>query len=70
MKEEAFRIRGKVVQVFQRHQYKIELENGHSVFGTLCGRMIKNKIWLNAGDACELEMSVYDLSKARVVRRN
>jgi translation initiation factor IF-1 len=69
MKEEAVRLRGKVVQVFQRHQYKIELENEHTVLGTLCGRMIKNRIWLSAGDACEIEMSPYDLSKARVVRR-
>ena len=69
MKEEILRLRGKVAQVFQRHQYRIELENRHNVFGTLCGRMIKNRIWLNAGDACEVEMSVYDLDKARVVRR-
>jgi translation initiation factor IF-1 len=58
IKEEVLRLRAKGVQVFQRHQYRIELENCHNVFGTLCGRMIKNRIWLNAEDACEVEISV------------
>lgn len=69
MKKDVLRLRGKVLQVFQRHQYKIQLDNKHTLLGTLCGKMIKNKIWLNVGDACEVELSVYDLGRGRVVRR-
>lgn len=69
MKESALKVKGIVIQVYQKHQYKLELDNGHLLLGNLSGKMIKNRIWLNVGDECEVEISVYDLNKGRVIRR-
>ena len=46
-----------------------ELWNKHSVLAHISGRMRKRFIRLTTGDRVKLEMSSYDLSKARIVYR-
>jgi translation initiation factor IF-1 len=50
--------------------FRLELENGHRVLGHISGRLRKNYIRILPGDKVKVEMTPYDLSKARIVFRN
>ncbi len=49
--------------------FRVELDNGHLVLATISGRMRKRWIRLTVGDRVKMEMSPYDLSKARIIWR-
>jgi translation initiation factor IF-1 len=59
-----------VMEVFPNTIFRVELENGHSIIAHASGKIRKNKIRILKGDKVEVEMSTYDLSKGRIVRRN
>jgi translation initiation factor IF-1 len=48
--------------------FRVELENGHIVIA-ISGKMRMHYIKLLPGDKVKLEMSPYDLSKARITYR-
>ena len=54
-KEEPIEVEGKVVEVLPGSRFKIELESGHMIMGTLSGKMRKNNI----------KVILYDKSKSR-----
>lgn len=60
---------GKVVEALPNTQFRVELENGHSIIAHISGRMRKNYIRLVPGDRVEVEMTPYDLTKGRIVFR-
>lgn len=68
-KEDVVKMDGKVTDVLPNATFKIKLDTGDSVLGHISGRMRKNDIKILLGDAVELEMSPYDLSKGRIVKR-
>ncbi len=68
-KEELIMFRGKVTDKLPNAMFKIELENGHQILGHMSGKMRKFKIWVTVGDDVEVEMTPYDLTKGRIVRR-
>jgi len=47
----------------------VELDNKHQVLATVCGKMRKRWVRLTAGDRVKMEMSPYDLDKARITWR-
>ncbi len=49
--------------------FRVELENGHTVIAHISGKMRLHYIKILPGDRVQLEMSPYDLSKARIVFR-
>ena len=49
--------------------FRVELDNGHQVLATISGKMRKKFVRLTAGDRVKMEMSQYDLNKARIVWR-
>jgi len=63
-------MRGKVVEALPNTQFKVELENGHSIVAHISGKMRKNYIRLVPGDSVDIEMTPYDLSKGRIVYRH
>jgi translation initiation factor IF-1 len=67
--KEVIRMRGKVVEALPNTQFKVELENGHSIIAHISGKMRKHYIRLVAGDAVDIEMTPYDLTKGRIVFR-
>ena len=67
--EAAIITEGKVVSVLPGTMFRVELENQHLVLAHLCGKMRKRFIRLTIGDRVKLEMSPYDLEKARIVYR-
>jgi translation initiation factor IF-1 len=49
--------------------FKVQLANGHVVLAHISGKLRKNFIKIAAGDNVKMEMSPYDLDKARITYR-
>ena len=49
--------------------FRVELQNKHQVLAHISGKMRKRFIRLTVGDRVKMEMSPYDLDKARIVYR-
>lgn len=64
------RITGSVEEVCKAGLFKVLAVNGTTITCHLSGKMRTNGIRLVAGDTVEVEMSVYDLTKGRIVYRN
>ena len=60
---------GKIMSVLAGTMFRVELANQHLVLAHISGRMRKRFIRLTTGDRVKLEMSPYDLNKARIVYR-
>ena len=50
--------------------FQVELENGHQVLAHISGKLRMNYIRILPGDKVTIEMSPYDLSKARIIWRD
>lgn len=68
-KEESIRIEGEVEELLPNMNFRVVLENGRPVIAHLCGKMRMRNIRVLVGDKVTVEMSPYDLSKARIVYR-
>ncbi len=68
-KQEAIEQEGKIVEALSNAMFRVELENGHIVTAHISGKMRLHYIKLLPGDKVKLEMSPYDLSKARITFR-
>ena len=68
-KEEGIKMEGKVVDVLSNAMFRVSLESGARVVGHVSGKMRQNDIRILLGDNVILEMSPYDLSKGRIIRR-
>jgi translation initiation factor IF-1 len=49
--------------------FRVELSNTHLVLAHISGKMRKRFIRLTIGDRVKMEMSPYDVDKARIVYR-
>ncbi len=68
-KEEHIEVEGVVTLVLPGTMFRVELANKHMVLATICGKMRKRWVRLTAGDRVKMEMSPYDLTKARITWR-
>ena len=68
-KEDPIELSGTVTQVLPGTIFRVELPNGHEVLAHISGRLRKNFIRISVGDQVKLEMSQYDLNKARITYR-
>ena len=60
---------GTITQALSNAMFRVELENEHIVTAHISGKMRKFYIKLLPGDKVKLEMSPYDLTKARITYR-
>jgi translation initiation factor IF-1 len=60
---------GEIKAVLAGTMFRVELANEHLVLAHISGKMRKRFIRLTLGDRVKLEMSPYDLNKARIVYR-
>ena len=49
--------------------FRVQLTNGHIVLAHISGKLRKHFIKIAAGDSVKMEMSPYDLDKARITFR-
>ncbi|MBO4543297.1 MAG: translation initiation factor IF-1 [Bacteroidales bacterium] len=68
-KEEAIEQDGVVKESLGNAMFRVELENGHIVTAHVSGKMRMHYIKILPGDKVRMEMSIYDLSKARIIFR-
>ncbi|MFI5357383.1 MAG: translation initiation factor IF-1 [Opitutales bacterium] len=62
-------VEGKIVAVLPGTMFKVQLTNGHVVLAHISGKLRKHFIKIAAGDTVKMEMSPYDLEKARITYR-
>jgi translation initiation factor IF-1 len=60
---------GVVTEVLPNTMFRVSLPNGQKVLAHISGKMRKNFIRIVPGDKVEVEMSPYDVSKARIIFR-
>jgi translation initiation factor IF-1 len=68
-RDQTIEIEGKITSVLAGTMFRVELANKHEVLAHISGKMRKRFIRLTTGDRVKLEMSPYDLNKARIVYR-
>jgi translation initiation factor IF-1 len=69
-KEEVIEMQGTVSEELPDTRYRVKLENGHEVTAYVSGKMKQRRIRVLAGDRVTLEISPYDMSKARISYRH
>ncbi len=69
MADDVVEIEGKIVSVLPGTMFRVELQNKHQVLAHISGKLRKNFIKITVGDTVKMEMSPYDLDKARIVYR-
>ena len=62
-------VEGRVIAVLPGTMFKVQLANEHVVLAHISGKLRKNFIKIAAGDMVKMEMSPYDLEKARITYR-
>lgn len=67
--QEHIEVEGRVITVLAGTMFRVQLDNNHVVLTTIAGRMHKRFVRLTTGDRVKMEMSPYDLNKARIVWR-
>ena len=68
-KEDSIEMQGVVLENLPNATFRVRLENDHVVLGHISGKMRKNYIRILPGDKVTVEMTPYDLSRARIVFR-
>ena len=68
-KQKSIEQEGKIIEALSNAMFRVELENGHVVSAHISGKMRLHYIKLLPGDKVKLEMSPYDLTKARITFR-
>jgi translation initiation factor IF-1 len=68
-KQSSIEVDGIIIEALSNAMFRVELESTHQVIAHISGKMRMNYIKILPGDKVKLEMSPYDLSKARIVYR-
>lgn len=69
MKEEGIQLEGTVVEAFPNAMFKVKLENNVEVLASICGKIRKFSIRILPHDKVIVELSPYDLTRGRILRR-
>ncbi|MCX6990085.1 MAG: translation initiation factor IF-1 [Chlamydiae bacterium] len=68
-KEDTIKVDGTIEELLPNMNFRVILQNGMRVIAHLCGKMRMRNIRVLVGDVVTVEMSPYDLSKARIIYR-
>ena len=69
MADEVIEVEGKITAVLPGTTFRVKLANGHEVLAHISGKLRKHFIKITVGDMVKMEMSPYDLDKARITYR-
>jgi translation initiation factor IF-1 len=69
-KQESIQCEGRVTDVLPDQNFRVLLENGHTVLAYATGKMSKFRIRVLVGDLVTLELSPYDLTRGRITFRH
>lgn len=68
-KEDVIEMEGSITENLPNAMFRVKLENGHMVLGQISGKMRKHRIRILPGDKVKVELTPYDLSRARITFR-
>lgn len=68
-KEDKIEVEGTVIEALPNTQFTVELDDGHKILAYLSGKMRKYYIRIALGDRVKVEVSMYDLTRGRIVYR-
>ena len=68
-KEELIEFNGVVIELLPNAMFRVKLDNDHEVIAHTLGKMRKNRIRILIHDKVTVEMTPYDLTKARIKLR-
>lgn len=68
-KEDVIKLSGTVEEVLGNSMFRVKLENNHMVIAYIGGKLRMHTIKIIMGDVVDVEMTPYDLTKARIVYR-
>ena len=69
MADDVIEVEGKIVAVLPGTMFRVELPNKHIVLAHISGKLRRHFIKITVGDKVKMEMSKYDLNKARITYR-
>jgi translation initiation factor IF-1 len=68
-KEDVIQFQGEVLENLPNANFRVKLENGQVVLSHISGKMRMHYIRILPGDKVTVELTPYDLSRARIVYR-
>ena len=68
-KEDTIQMQGEILETLPNATFKVKLENDHIVLGHISGKMRTHYIRISPGDKVTVELTPYDLTRARIVFR-
>ena len=68
-KDDHLELNGVVKECFPNTTFRVETENGHELLAYLAGKLRKHYIRVLPGDHVRIQISPYDLSRGRIIRR-
>lgn len=68
-KEDTIKLSGKVEEILGNSMFRVRLENNHLVTAYIGGKLRMHTIKIILGDEVDVEMTPYDLTKARITYR-
>lgn len=68
-KDDVIQMQGEILENLPNATFRVKLENGHVVLGHISGKMRMHYIRILPGDKVTVELTPYDLSRARIVFR-
>jgi translation initiation factor IF-1 len=68
-KDDSIEVEGRVLEPLPNAMFQVELENGHKILAHISGKMRMNFIKVLPGDKVVVELSPYDLTRGRIVKR-
>ena len=68
-KEETIQMQGEVTETLPNATFRVQLENGHNVLAHISGKMRMHYIRILPGDKVTVDLTPYDLTRARITFR-
>lgn len=68
-KEDTIEMQAEILETLPNATFRVKLENGHVVLGYISGKMRMHYIRILPGDKVTVEMTPYDLTRARITYR-
>ena len=69
-KEDVIEVDGVVAEILPGGQFRVQLDEQHTVLVYTAGKMRKNRIRTAVGDRVTVEMTPYDLTRGRLIYRH
>jgi translation initiation factor IF-1 len=67
MREDAFRVEGRVMEAMPNGTFRVELANGHRLLAFATGRTKQEFSGVKPGDTVKLQLTPFDLSTGRLL---